>query len=145
MKRLFIFIGIVVGLTSCTDDDENTQVIQLNCDALAEVLPNDEFDALPNADFSITDVSLDEDCLVVNISASGCDPDNWDMNLYSTDAFFTGLPTVRAVKVEVINNEACLAVFEKTKSFDLTPFQLQNLNEIVLAIEGWPEQMSYEY
>jgi len=144
MKNTLLILGILIILASCSSDDEG-QIIETNCEALSEVLSNEDFDAILNTSFGITEVSLDEDCLFVTIGASGCDPNNWDMNLYSTDAFFTGLPSVRAVKVEVINNEACLAVFEKSMSFDLTPFQLENENEIILAIEGWATQISYPY
>ena len=144
MKNILFLLGLFL-VFSCSSDDDSGQIIEANCDELAVVLPNDDFDAIANSGFGISDVVLDEDCLVITISASGCDPNNWDMNLYSTDAFFTGLPTVRAVKVEVVNNEACLAVFQKTRSFDLIPFQLQNQNEIILAIEGWAEQVSYQY
>ena len=145
MKNILLVLGILIILTSCSGDDDNCQIIESNCEASSEILPNDDFDAIVTTEFGITEVTLDEDCLTVTIGDSGCNPDNWEMNLYSTDAFFTALPTVRAVKVEVINNEACLAVFEKTKSFDLIPFQIENQNEIILAIEGWAEQINYQY
>jgi len=144
MKPILLLLGLFL-MFSCSNDDEGGQIIETNCDELAAVLPNDDFDAITNSGFGITDIVLDEDCLLVTIGDSGCNPENWDMNLYSTDAFFTGLPTVRAVKIEVVNNEACLAVFQKTRSFDLAPFQIEHQNQIILAIEGWPEQMSYLY
>jgi len=141
----YILVLLFICISCSSDDDNNCEVIQQNCDAFAEVLPDDEFDALTTTGFGITEVSLDEDCLIVTIGDSGCNPDNWDMSLYSTNAFNTGSPTVRAVKVDLINNEACLAVFEKTMSFDLLPFQLENQNEIMLAIDGWAAQISYQY
>ena len=45
----------------------------------------------------------------------------------------------------VINNQECLAVFQKTKSFDLTPFRIEGQNSVPLNIEGWNEQVIYEY
>ena len=144
MKKVIFILGLIVTF-SCSSDDDNGQIIETSCDALSEVLVNDDFEAIASTGFGITQVTVDEDCLLVTIGDSGCNPDNWDMNLYSTDAFFTSLPTVRAVKVEVINNEACLAAFEKTRSFDLIPFQLENQNEIILVIEGWATQISYQY
>ena len=145
MRNCIVIVGILFMLVGCSSDDDNGQIIETSCDALSEVLVNDDFEAIASTGFGITQVTVDEDCLLVTIGDSGCNPDNWDMNLYSTDAFFTGLPTLRAVKVEVINNEACLAAFEKTRSFDLIPFQLENQNEIILAIEDWAEQVTYQY
>ena len=67
------------------------------------------------------------------------------MNLFSTDSFFNVSPLERTVKLELINNENCLAVFEITKSFDLTPFQISSQDQVPLNIEGWDAQVIYEY
>ena len=145
MKTILNLLLVVLIFSSCSNDDDGIQIIQSDCNALSEVLSNDDFAAITDTVFIISNVTLEEDCLSITIGDSGCDPNNWEMNLFSTDAFFLGLPTIRAVKLEVINNEACLAVFEKTKTFDLIPFQIENQNEIILDIEGWDSQISYQY
>jgi hypothetical protein len=45
----------------------------------------------------------------------------------------------------LINGQACLAYFEETISFDLTPFQIEGQNEVPLQIEGWDEALLYVY
>jgi hypothetical protein len=47
--------------------------------------------------------------------------------------------------MELINDEACLAFFQKTVSFDLTPFQIDGQSDLPLNINGWNEQITYEY
>ena len=67
------------------------------------------------------------------------------MEMFSTNAFYNIFPLQRAVKVKLINNQECLAVFQKTKSSDLTPFRIEGQNSVPLNIEGWNEQIIYEY
>ena len=51
----------------------------------------------------------------------------------------------RAVKVELVSNQLCLAVLQKTKSFDLLPFQISGQNQIPLNILGWNKTIIYKY
>jgi hypothetical protein len=136
---LFVLIGTL--LVSCSDDDNPS----IDCDSTSEVISEETFDSIDTSNYVISDVQLNGNCLEVTIGSSGCDPDLWEMNLYSTNAFYAIYPIQRAVKIELINYQECLAVFEKTISFDLIPFQLEIKNELPLNIEGWNEQIVYEY
>lgn len=144
MKVFFtLYVLIATLLISCSTDDNSTS--KDDCDSTSEVISENNFDAINTSNYVISDVQLNGNCLEVTIGSSGCDPTPWEMNLYSTNAFYDIYPLKRAVKIELINNQECLAVFEKTISFDLTPFQIESQNEIPLNIEGWNEQISYKY
>ena len=145
MKKIFVFTALC-GLLfiSCSKDDDNAG-IETICDSVAEVVNEEDFNGINSSNYNVTDIQLIGDCLEVAISSSGCDPEPWEMNLFSVDAFYTVFPLQRSVKIELINNQDCLAVYEKTVSFDLTPFQLDGQNELPLNIEGWNEQIIYEY
>ena len=136
---LFVLIGIL--LISCSTDDNQPN----DCDSTSEVIAEDNFDAINTSNYVVSDVQLNGDCLEITIGSSGCDPDLWELNLYSTNAFYAIYPLQRAVKIELINDQACLAFFQKTISFDLIPFQIETQNELPLNIEGWNEQIIYEY
>ena len=125
----------------CNNDDDT---ILSNCDEIAVV--NDEiFNNATNENFGITAVTLDQDCLSVTIAASGCNPDNWDLNLVASESIFESLPTQREAKIEFVNPEVCLAAFEKTVTFDLTPIQTNGQNEVHLHLEDWDEVIIYTY
>jgi len=134
---------------SCSEAEDAPQFqsgqTQTDCDAFIQILSQDEFNALAEAEFSIEDVSISQDCLSVTIGDSGCNPENWDINLLTTNAVMESNPPQKNLKIEVVNNEVCLAVFEKTKVFDLTPIQNNGDSEIILNIEGWPNPVNYEY
>jgi len=144
-----VFFFLLVGmffLTSCNgDDDDNTTISPSTCDLMAQVIAEPNFDAIETSNVFLTIVTLNGNCLEVTLESSGCDPNNWEMNLYGTSDFDPVVPVQRDVKVELINNEVCLAIFEKTVSFDLTPFQVIGQNEVVLNIEGWSDPIIYEY
>ena len=103
------------------------------------------FNAINTSNYGIIEVELNGDCLEITFGSSGCGTDLWEENLYSTDAFYNVFPLQRDVKMELINDETCLAVFQKTVSFDLTPFQIDGQSDLPLNINGWNEQITYGY
>lgn len=146
MKRIFVLIALISMLfTSCFKDHDDKSSIETACEVVSEVISDEDFREINTSYYGITAIQLNGDCLEVTISTSGCDPEQWELNLYSVDSFYNVYPLQRTVKIELINNQECLAVFQKTVSFDLGPFQLHAQNELPLNIEGWNEQIIYKY
>ncbi|WP_424493615.1 hypothetical protein [Salinimicrobium sp. GXAS 041] len=145
MKKIFASTILVGTLfISCSKDDDNSPN-EFTCDSLAEVIEEEDFSEINTSNYTLNEIQLSGNCLEVTVSSSGCDPTPWEMHLYSVNAFYTADPYARAVKIELINNQACLAVFQKTISFELTPFQLDGQDELLLNIEGWDQRIIYEY
>ena len=146
MKNLIKFVALfgIIGMIfiSCSDDET---AINETCGSNAEVIAETIFNDITTSNYTISDVNLNGDCLEIKIGSSGCNADQWQMNLYSTDSFYTVYPYQRTVKLKLINNQECLAVFQKTKSFDLTPFQIKGQNQVPLNIEGWSTTIIYKY
>lgn len=103
------------------------------------------FSQISTANYYIDNVVLNGDCLEVTISSSGCNPDNWEMSLIGARSLATVSPPDVGVKVELINNDACLAVFKKTVSFNVTPFQWAGQSQVRLVIDGWNSPILYQY
>lgn len=145
MRKIFVLTTLIGALfVSCSKDDSNAPN-ETTCESVAEVVSSEDFNEINTSNYTVTDVQLNNDCLKVTISSSGCDPESWVMNVFSTDAFYTIYPYERAVKIKLVNDQDCSAVFNKTVSFDLTPFQLENQDELPLHIEGWNKQIIYKY
>jgi len=136
-KALFIFLLNILPL-SCDSNDDSSN-IENNYDFISEIISEDNFNTVNTSNYIITNVELNNDCLKITFGSSGCGTELWEENLFSTDAYFTVFPLQRALKMELINNELCQAAFEKTVSFDLTPFQIDGQNELPLNIDGWNE------
>ena len=142
MKKL-LFILTLMHILSCNSEDDNS-TIENNCDFTSEIILEEDFNAINTSNYAIIEVELNGDCLEMRFGASGCGTDLWEENLYSTDAFYNVFLLQRDVKIELINDE-CLAVFQKTVSFDLTPFQIEGQSDLSLNITGWNEQITYGY
>lgn len=151
MKKSTYLFGLALALftsvffVSCRYlDDAVTTPITSNCDKNA-ILDPTQFTNVSTTNYSITNVVLNGDCLEVTVSSSGCDPNNWDMNLIGVASTTNVYPPLFHAKVELINNEAYQAVFQKTHSFDLTPFQMAGQNTVQIAIDGWNTNIMYQY
>jgi hypothetical protein len=129
---------------SCDSDDDNSSN-ENNCDFISEIISEEDFNAINTSNYVITEIELNNNCLKITFGSTGCGTELWEENLLSTDAFYTVIPLQRAIKMELINDELCQTEFLKTVSFDLTPLQIDGQNELPLNIEGWNEQINYEY
>ena len=143
MKKL-LFILTLIHILSCNSEDDNS-TIENNCDFTSEIIFEEGFNTISTSNYGIIDVVLNGDCLEITFSSSGCGTDLWEESLYSSDVFYNVFPLLRDVKMELINNEECLAVFQKMVSFDLTPFQIDGQSDLPLNINGWNEQITYGY
>jgi len=145
MKRLlFLATLFSLCLNSCSDNDDIGAKVS-NCNQQAQIVEEGIFTAIETYNYQISNVVLNQDCLEITIWSSGCDANNWEMKLFSHNNFSTVIPLQRFAKIELINNEICLAILQKTVSFDLAPFQVQGQNQVPINLEGWNEQIIYQY
>jgi SAM-dependent MidA family methyltransferase len=144
MKKILPFLFFVSFLaSSCSNDDCPSNSV--SCGTNAILVANETLDAIQTNNYQIQSVTLSGNCLEVTIASSGCNADNWTMNLFSNTTFFDSFPLQRFAKIEVITNEACLAVLQKTVYFDLQPFQIEGQDSVTIMIEGWNTPVNYQY
>lgn len=149
-KYTFLFsvtliLFTAVSLISCRFlDDAVITPVMPNCDKTA-VEDAVKFNQISTDNYTVTNVVLNGDCLEITIGASGCDPNNWGMNLIGVPSLANIYPPLFQTRVELINNEVCQAVFQKTVSFDITPFQIAGQNSVQINIEGWNTNIVYQY
>lgn len=136
MKQFFTFLLFCCAFfifSSCDNSDNNSQ----SCNDKATVIADQPFNAIGTENYTITDVTLSGNCLSVTISSSGCSSNNWEMNLFGNDQ--------QQLKLELINPELCLAVFQKTVSYSLVPLREEGQNQVTLTLTGWDEDIIYNY
>lgn len=146
MMKKILFLLCLTGtfFTSCHYLDDVAYPVISNCDENA-IEDATRFSQISTANYHIDNVVLNGDCLEVTISSSGCHPDNWEMNLVGAKSLAAVSPPDVGIKVELINNDACLAVFQKTVSFDITPLQFTGQSQVRLVIDGWNNPILYQY
>ena len=145
MKKtiLLYFCAMFLVFLSCSESKDVS--VNPNCDKQSEIIDEASYNLVNTSNYVITGVVINQDCLDVTIGSSGCDANNWTMNLFSTNNFSNTNPIQRNVKVELVNQEACAAAFQKTVSFDLTPLRVSAQTQIIFNIDGWSEQIVYNY
>ncbi|MEM6515983.1 MAG: hypothetical protein AAF688_07350 [Bacteroidota bacterium] len=126
--------------TTCDEDDETAT----SCGPAAVIDPG-FFESAVSSDFSTLSAEIMDNCLTVEISASGCSGESWSLVLVDSGAVAESSPEQRLLKLVFGNEELCLAVIGQTRMFDLTNLQVENSNSIILNIEGIEEGLTYDY
>ncbi|SFR34215.1 hypothetical protein SAMN04490243_0796 [Robiginitalea myxolifaciens] len=139
---LFLSLFLVCILFSCdTSDDDPPRSSQ--CGILAEVNENRWRSA--NTDgYVIESVMLEGDCLEITLAASGCDGESWEARLFDAAAIAESLPPQRDVRIDFSNPELCDAFLQRTFVFDLSRLRVSS-NSVFLNLDGWEDQILYEY
>lgn len=135
MKQFFtllFFCSAVSFFSGCSNNDNTSE----SCNDQATLIADQPFNEIGTENYTLTDVTLSGNCLSVTISASGCSSNSWEMNLFGNQ---------QQLKLELINPELCAAVFQKTVSYSLIPLQAEGQNKVTLTLEGWNEDIIYNY
>jgi len=140
ISACFCFILLLMN-TQCDEDDG---FLQEPCDQMV-VVDSGFYESAESDVYSLINAEILDNCLAVNVSASGCDGNTWSMVLVDSGAVAESSPEQRFLKFVFSNDEECLAVFTQERSFDLSPIQVNGSNEIILNIEGFPEPLTYSY
>lgn len=124
----FVFLLLLLG---CNSDDDNGS----NDECGDQMIFDEElFNQESPSSFSIQNAEIDGDCLMVTLSASGCDGSSWEADLVSDGLETTSVPPSRSIRVDFTNIEACTAVITRTFQFYLG----SNNNETAIYwLEGW--------
>lgn len=136
---MLVFVGCKGDDSLCCPHPNPT-----NCNKFS-VIDETKYQQTNTSNYTITNVVINGDCLEITVSASGCNPNNWNMNFIASENVVETLPIQWYTKVELINNETCQAVFQKTVSFDLTPLKDDGQNQVQINIEGWNSSIMYQY
>lgn len=143
VKTLFVCMccSLLLMNTQCDEDDD----FQVSSCGQPVIIDDAFFETAESSDYVLVDSSITNDCLTVEISASGCDGESWSMVLVDSGNVAESSPEQRYLKFVFTNNEACLAVFSQVREFNLSTLRVDGSTEVVLNIEGFPEPLLYSY
>ncbi len=140
MKYAFFLFSFSLIVLSCKSDDDCTTA----CDQ-STIISAQQFENAPDAPLNINNLTIEGDCLRVKFSASGCSGNTWVVKLIDKGVVLESNPPQRILRVSLLNNEACLAVFTQEYTFDITNLRVENTNEVLLNITNSDEQILYSY
>ncbi|MDT0559593.1 hypothetical protein RM697_13115 [Ichthyenterobacterium sp. W332] len=138
----FLCLALLLVNTTCNEDDlPINEVCDYNV-VINQMLYNE----IDNENsLTIQEAILNDNCLELLVSASGCDGESWEFALVDSGDIAESSPIQRFLKLNFTNNEACLAVITRVVSFDISDLQMPNENEVLLNIEDLSESFLYQY
>ncbi|WP_438711965.1 hypothetical protein ACSTS3_05675 [Aquimarina muelleri] len=137
-KKIIGFIVIFGSLACNSDDSNNTN----SCDQLV-IISSEQYDE-SNGNLSINNLKIEEDCLRINFSSSGCSGDTWKVKLIDSEEILESDPPQRNLKVSLKNEELCQAVITKEITFDISELRVEG-TKILLNIKNSDDKLLYEY
>jgi len=140
MLRLYTLLSLFF-IISCKQE-----IIETSCDQ--EVfINNDAYNNNSSANFTINSVEIEDNCLIINFGASGCDVSSWQEKLIDSEEILESIPVQRNLIFSLENSEICLAYFTKEVSFDISSLQISSESSMVLNIENGINNFNvlYEY
>ncbi|MFV9552499.1 hypothetical protein [Algibacter sp. PT7-4] len=144
VKKPFFILAITLCFINMQCHEDDGIPYQGNCDEVA-VVDSNLYKSISSENVTLINAEVVDNCLNIKIGASGCDGNTWAFKLVDSGVVAESSPEQRYLKLQLINNEACLAYFEKYISFDLTPLQINGSNKIILHIDGLEMSLTYNY
>ena len=141
LNKLIMFSLICLLLLNMQCDEDDSVVVE-PC-GLEIQIDNSAF--IEAESHIVEGLIIENDCMTLMISDSGCDSANWIMTLIDSENIAESMPPQRYLKLVLTNNEVCLAYFSKQEIFDLTSLRVEGMNEVLLNIEGLAEPVTYSY
>lgn len=130
MKSI-IFFFLPFLLLHC---NKNELPVNSNCDKVT-VVSDSRFENAPRDDFDFVSAEIEGDCLEVAVRyGGGCGGAKFE--LIGNNVLKESLPLQRFVVISFDDKDNCEALIIKTLSFDLTPLQVGNTNEVAIRING---------
>jgi hypothetical protein len=140
-KEWKIFSVLVLMLiVSCNKNEDNNEE---SCDETV-IISNSQFNNSDSNIFDINDIAIMDDCLIANISASGCDGGTWVLKLIDSDEILESDPPQRTLRLTLLNQEACLAFITREISFNISSLQVDG-GQVQLNLLNSGESYLYTY
>jgi hypothetical protein len=146
MKQLSILVLLFsLVLLSCRRSSDPVNQRQGNACGEAVQVNAGQYQNKPSEKVFIRSASIQDDCLTINFSASGCGTDSWQPRLFDAGAIAKSLPPQRSIRMTLITNQLCQAVLGKTVQFDIFPLRVEGMKKVMLNLEGYDQSLTYAY
>lgn len=143
MKKTSLILMLALTVLAC-QDEEVTPPLPFACDSILTV-DADFYQNAPTDDLFILSASIEDHCLDVEFSATGCDGISWEIQLLDANVILESLPVQRNIRLSLSNLELCDFIPTRNISFDLSSAQIVEYNEIYFNLQGWEEALLYSY
>ncbi len=124
---------------ACNNDDDNSD----NCNKVV-IISSELYTNAPADQMTINSLDLNENCLNISFSSSGCDGSTWEVKLIDSELILESNPPQRNLRLSLKNEEECEAYITKELTFDINNLKIDG-NQVLLNITNSDDQILYEY
>lgn len=135
MKHIFFFSLGLALFSACSEDD-------MSSDCGPEVILSSNYPSIQTDPYTVVSAAIEDTCLEVTISASGCDGQQWEAALYGAEGVIQVFPPTFPIKLSFSDTEDCEAIVQKTFSFDLSSLT-DSYYQFYVALEGYEPILEY--
>lgn len=139
-----LLLAVTLFLNMQCESDDHEPLPESNCVSFA-LIDGLSYENTATSPYAINDITVNEDCLIIDVTATACDGSTWTIQLLDSGEIDESNPPQRNVKFFLVNNEACLAEISRTTSFDLSTLQVEREDEIIINVDGYPYPIIYTY
>ena len=143
MKHRILLIALTLITFSCSNNDDDNNGGQNNCD-FETIISEEQFENAPSDQVVINSLNIENGCLEISFSASGCSGNTWEVKLIDSESVFLSNPPQRNLRLSLKNEELCDAFFTRVLSFDITNLQVDS-DGVLLNITNSDGSILYEY
>lgn len=137
MKKLLLSTLIGLTILSCSKNDENCDFVTL--------INAEQYVNAPSNQVTINNLSINNNCLKINFSSSGCSGDAWELKLIDSETILESNPPQRNLRLSLKNEELCEAYITKELTFDISNLKLDENNKVKLNLTNSDQSILYEY
>ena len=141
MKKILFLTLIGLAVLSCSKDDDRENPIK--CD-LETLISTEQYATAPSEQLTINSLSINDNCLKINFSSSGCNGDTWELKLIDSEDILESNPPQRNLRLSLKNEELCEAYITKELTFDISNLQVDG-NKVQLNLTNSDKNILYEY
>lgn len=136
--KILLLVCVIVSSLSCSDGNEPDPN---GCD-LGTVISQDLFRNAPSDQVTINSLEIENDCLKINFSASGCNGESWKIRLIDSGSIKESEPPQRDIRLSMDNDELCQAFITRELSFNIANLKVEG-GRVVLNLTNSGDQILY--
>lgn len=138
----YVLIILSMIIQSCSKE-KTAQEKATVCDSEVIISASD-YENAPADELKINSIEIDNDCLIINFSSSGCNGDSWEVLLIDSDIILESFPPQRHLRLSLKNEELCAAYITKQNTFAIADLRVSG-NSIMLHLTNSEQSLLYEY
>lgn len=143
-KLFFILITVIFIVSACSNAEDEKSSLKNEC-ANEVVIDAELYLTAPSDILIINNLEIENNCLLINFSASGCTGDTWQIKLIDANVIMESYPPQRNLRLSLQNEEECEKLIIKEISFDIEELQVDGYDKIKLNITNSNQTIVYEY